>query len=110
MSYDNKSGSFASVSSDELAIRCKQVLKEIEEYRKEDNRLIIENNRRKIYILWGRLETDKEVTKRLSKDVWEIFPSIYAWGTLEVARQLLRLCNKSKYISLTREDAELIDF
>ena len=105
------SGSFATIDSEIVAEKCQETIEHIKKERARKDKKTINYYRKKKYFFWGEKETDEEVADKLNNGTFSqqlSYPSSYAYATLKVANQLLRLCKRSKRIFLTREDASAI--
>jgi hypothetical protein len=104
--------SFIAISKDVVINACEATIARIEAKRILLDKEYIEDNRKshRKYYFFGKkmLETDEQVIQKI--DGWQFeYPSIYAYGSLEVAQKLLNLAKRSQdVVYVTAEDWDYV--
>lgn len=59
--------------------------------------------------LFGRETlTREQVIENYKKDIWSCYPSVYAWGDLEKAKNLLKLAQHGDPVTLNENDVKVL--
>ena len=124
MEIGSDCSSYAEVSASVVIGKCEQTIKAIQRQREIDDFTTIEMARIKKGNWFTELflrrkrewETAEETKERIGHDLFidrkrrKRYPSIYAWGDLKIAKQLLVLCKTSDKIFISSQDANAIEW
>lgn len=104
MSSKSTDGSYVKMTTDEIVERCNDIIKEVEEEREWRSNNMIEGKIGEYkfllkifpFLKWFGVSADREYAiKKLSLNMWSLYPSIYGYGTMAIARGCRAMAEKS---------------